>query len=235
VADRVQPSPAAPHQLALELPYVTGRGLADFLRSPCNAAALDAVLRWPDWPSPVMALTGPHASGKTHLARIWAERTTAAVLDGLEIEDAAAAIRRAAEAPACLLDDADRVADETTLFHLHNAVLGRGGTLLLTALEPPSAWHLRLPDLRSRLLAASLVRIEPPDDALLRALLVKQFADRQLRVEPAVIEYLVPRLERSFASMRAAVDLLDRAALRTQRPVTLPLARKVLIEADLPP
>jgi chromosomal replication initiation ATPase DnaA len=117
-------------------------------------------------------------------------------------------------------------------------VLGRGATLLLTATEPPSAWPVRLPDLRSRLLAAWPVRIEPPDDALLRALLVKQFADRQLRVEPAVIEYLIPRLERSFASMREAVDLLDRAALRNQRPITLPLARKVLLageETDEPP
>ncbi len=234
----MQHPPATPRQLALELPHSAGQGLADFLRAPCNAAALDAVLRWPDWPSPVLALTGPRACGKTHLARIWARRAGAVALAGSELRDLAHGLRRVAEAPACLLDDADQIADETVLFHLHNAVLGRGATLLLTATEPPSAWPVLLPDLRSRLLAAWPVRIEPPDDALLRALLVKQFADRQLRVEPAVIEYLIPRLERSFASMREAVDLLDRAALRNQRPITLPLARKVLLageETDEPP
>lgn len=221
----------APQQLALELPYATGWGLADFLRAPCNAAALDAVLRWPRWPTPVLVLCGPKACGKSHLARIWADRAGAVTLAGPELGDPAATLRRLADAAACLVDDADRAPDETVLLHVHNAVVGRRGSLLLTGAEPPAVWPLRLADLRSRLLAASLVRIEPPDDALLRALLVKQFADRQLRVEPTVIEYLVPRLERSFLGMRAAVDQLDRAALQTRRPITLPLAREVLLAA----
>lgn len=221
---------AVPVQLALELPHTPGAGLADFLESPCNAAALRAVLAWPHWPSPVLVLSGPPASGKTHLARIWAERASAATLNPADFRDPAQALRRSAGAAgtSCLVDDADRVGDEALLFHVHNAVLGRGGGLLLTGEAPPAAWPVRLPDLRSRLLAAWPVRIEPPDDALLAALLVKQFADRQLRVEPALLEYLVPRIERSFAAVRAVVELLDRAALRARRPVTLALARAAL-------
>ena len=237
-AGTVEPEP---RQLALDLPFATGRGLADFLPAPCNCAALDAVLRWPDWPAPVLVLSGPPASGKTHLARIWAERADALVLCRADLADPGRALRRAAaaEAVACLVDDADAVATdddgEALLFHLHNAVVGRGGSLLLTAALPPAAWPLRLPDLRSRLRAAWPVRIEPPDDTLLAALLVKQFADRQLRVEPAVIGYLVPRLERSFAATREVVDAVDRAALREQRPVTLPLVRSILRDAEGPP
>jgi chromosomal replication initiation ATPase DnaA len=225
----VQAAPGpAPEQLTLELPHRPETGLADFLRAPCNAAALDAVLAWPDWPGPVLVLSGPPASGKTHLARIWAERARAVLLRGGELRDVHEAVAATRFAAACLVDDADAVPDEALLFHLHNAVVGRGGSLLLTSALPPAAWPLQLPDLRSRLRAAWSARIEPPDDTLLAALLVKQFADRQLRVEPAVIGYLVPRLERSFAAVRAVVAGLDRAALRAQRPVGLALARSVL-------
>lgn len=219
---------AVPEQLTLELPHRPETGLTDFLRAPCNAAALGAVLAWPAWPGPVLVLSGPPASGKTHLARIWAERARAVAFRGGDLRDIHEAVAGTRYAAACLVDDADAVPDEALLFHLHNAVVGRGGSLLLTSALPPAAWPLRLPDLRSRLRAAWSVRIEPPDDTLLAALLVKQFADRQLRVEPAVIGYLVPRLERSFAAVRAVVAALDRAALRVQRPVGLALTRSVL-------
>ena len=127
-----------PEQLTLELPHRPETGLADFLRAPCNAAALDAVLAWPDWPGPVLVLSGRPASGKTHLARIWAERARAVLLRGGELRDAHEAVAATRFAAACLVDDADAVPDEALLFHLHNAVVGRGGWLLLTsALRPP--------------------------------------------------------------------------------------------------
>lgn len=216
-------------QLALDLPHVAGLGLEDFLPAPCNAAALGAILRWPDWPAPALVLSGPAGSGKTHLARIWARRAGAAFLGAQEVWGPAEPLRRVADAAALAVDDADAGGDEAALFHLHNAVLGRGGALLLTATTPPAGWPVALPDLRSRVLAAAQARIEPPDDTLLTALLVKQFADRQLRVDPAVVGYLVPRLERAFAAVRGIVEALDRASLRARRPVTLPLARAVLL------
>jgi DnaA regulatory inactivator Hda len=225
-------------QLALDLPHATGTSLADFLRAPCNAAALDAVLRWPDWPGPALVLSGPPGSGKTHLARIWAERAGALAVALEDARDDAGRLLRRLGGPdapaACAIDDADRLAerDEALLFHAHNAVVGRGGSLLLTAARPPAAWPVRLPDLRSRLLAAASARIEPPDDTLLAALLVKQFADRQLRVDGDVVAFLVARIERSFAAARSVVRALDRASLRARRPVTLPLARLVLEELE---
>ncbi len=175
-------------------------------------------------------LSGPPGSGKSHLARIWARRAGAACLAGREVWEPAEPLRRVAGAAALVVDDADAAPDEAALFHLYNAVAGRGGSVLLTASAPPSTWPLVLPDLRSRLLAAWPVLIEAPDETLLAALLVKQFADRQLRVEPPVVGYLAHRLERSFAAARGIVAALDRASLRARRPVTLPLARAVLLE-----
>jgi chromosomal replication initiation ATPase DnaA len=85
-----------------------------------------------------------------------------------------------------------------------------------------------LPDLTSRLATVPVVTIGAPDDALLAALMVKLFADRQVRIGQDVPAYVLPRLERSFAAVRVAVDALDRAALSQGRPITVPLARETL-------
>jgi chromosomal replication initiation ATPase DnaA len=224
------PHAPRPRQLVLELPHAVGRSAADFLAAPCNQAALEAVLRWPAWPSPACLLIGPPGSGKSHLAQIWARRTDAVALGGAELWAPAGPLRRLGDAAACVVDDAEEVAEEPLLFHLWNAIAARRGSLLLTARRPVPAWPLRLPDLRSRLLTAWPVRIGAPDDALLSALLVKQLADRQLRVDDAVIGYLVPRMERSFAGARLVAEALDRASLRARRAITPALAREVLDE-----
>ncbi|MGE3740054.1 MAG: DnaA/Hda family protein [Geminicoccaceae bacterium] len=216
-------------QLALDLPHADGDRLTDFMPAAPNHAALDAVLRWPDWPARVCLLIGPAACGKTHLARVWAERAEAGYLRGSELWAPAEPLARLAAA-ACVVDDADEVPHEDQLFHLWNRVVGAGGSLLLTASRPVPAWGVRLPDLRSRLLTAWPVRIDPPDDGLLQALLVKQLADRQIRADREVVEYLVRRMERSFTAARLLVRELDRASLRARRPVTMPLARAVLDE-----
>lgn len=212
----------------LELPHAEGSGLADFLPAPSNNRALDTILRWPAWPLPACILVGPQGSGKSHLARIWQARSGAACLRAQDLWEAAAPLRRLGQAASCVVDDADQAIDEVLLFHLYNRVLDRGGSLLLTASGPVGTWPLTLPDLRSRLKAAMVVRIDPPDDELLAAILVKQFADRQLRVEADVILYLVARMERSFAVARSLVAALDRASLRARRPITPVLARDVL-------
>jgi DnaA regulatory inactivator Hda len=225
-------SPGSPCQLLLDLPHVAGVGLADFLPASSNQEALDAVLRWPAWPSSACLVIGPPASGKTHLARIWAERAQAVFLRGHELWEPAAPLQRLGEARACVVDDAEDMADETLLFHLYNLLAECRGGLLMTAARPVAAWTLRLADLRSRLLTAWPVRIDPPDDRLLAALLVKQLADRQLRPDADVVSFLVNRIERSFAAARAVVRTLDRASLRARRPLTMPLARQVLDELE---
>jgi chromosomal replication initiation ATPase DnaA len=116
-------------------------------------------------------------------------------------------------------------AAETALFHLHNLLAERGGALLLTAAVGPRDWGLALPDLASRVQAAGLVRLEPPDDALLSALLLKQFADRQISVSPALVDWLVPRMHRSGAEVRRIVSALDARGLAEKRPVTRALAQ----------
>lgn len=190
-------------QLALPLAYRAADGEADFFVSDANRDAVAWLDRWPDWSQPQALLIGPAGAGKSHLARIFARRSAAT-----------------------LFDDADRAPPEP-LFHAWNAATP-DRSLLLVARQPPRDWPHRLPDLASRLAATPLLVIAPPDDALLAALLAKQFADRGLRVEPAVAAYVLARVERSFAAIAATVAALDAAALAAGRGVTVAVARDVL-------
>lgn len=216
-------------QLPIVLPYLTALGRPDFLVSEGNREALGWLDRWPDWPTPALVLHGPAGCGKTHLAHLWAGRANAALIPGETIQAALPAAPAAGDPPHLAIDDAER-ADARALLHLHNLSLERGGTLLLIARRPPGEWDIRLADLRSRLRAAFAVGIAAPDEALLGAVLVKHFADRQLRVAPAVIAFLIARIERSFAAAAEIVERLDRMALADRRPVTIPLARRALAE-----
>lgn len=220
-------------QLALDLPVRTARGRADFMAAPSNAAALAAVEGWRDWPGGRLVLVGEAGSGKTHLAEVWA-----ALCPGARLLPAAALsgadIPALASAPLAV-EDAGGIAGNATaeaaLFHLHNLMGAEGQPLLLTADRAPALWNVRLPDLASRLQAMPVARLEPACDTLLSAVLVKLFADRQIAVAPAVIAWLLPRMERSLSAAAAIVARLDAAALAEGRAVTVPLAAQVLDRA----
>ncbi len=195
--------------------------------SDSNIAAVERIDRWPDWPSAALVLHGPPGCGKTHLVHLWRERASALIIAGETLTDVMLP-RLIHEVPRQIaVDDAER-ASETALLHLYNSCTEHQGSLLITACRPPGSWRVVLADLGSRLRAAPVVEIGAPDDALLGAVLVKHFADRQLHVVPQVIAYLLRRIDRSFAAAEKIVARLDGAALSNGGPVTIPLARRVL-------
>ena len=212
-------------QLPLPFGHAPRFGPDDFMPSESNAAALAAISRWPDWPDRVLLLVGPEGSGKSHLARIWAGRAGAALLSAGDFAGDIDGLARRHAA----IEDADRAAiPEAALFHYLNLVRERGVSVLLTARDLPGAWALATPDLVSRLRLAPAVAIAPPDDALMRAVLVKLFADRQLAVDANLVDYLALRLDRSLDAARRAVADLDRASLDTNRRITRQLAASLL-------
>lgn len=219
-------------QLAFDLPLHQAFRREDFFDSPASAPGLVAVDGWRGWPGGKMLLVGPPGSGKTHLAHIWADQAGAVVLAGACLADAD--LPALAARGAVCVEDAEALAGhplaETALFHLHNMLLP-AGRLLITATTPPRDWGLGLADLQSRLQAAALTRLEAPDDALLSAVLIKLFSDRQIMVPPNLIGYLVSRMERSIAAARDMVTVLDARALAAGRPVTRALAAEVLDSA----
>lgn len=215
-------------QLPLDLGHRPALGGADFLVAPSNAAAVAWLDRWPAWPGPALMLVGPAGSGKTHLAQVFAARAGALRLGAADVTVTDLPDRLGA-ARAAVLDRAE-AAEAEAFLHLYNILAERGGHLLVVARQAPSRWDIALADLRSRLLAAPVAIIAPPDDALLSAVLVKLFADRQIRVSEEVVAYLLAHLERSFAAAQNVVAALDRAALAAHRRITVPLVRAVLGE-----
>lgn len=216
-------------QLGLDLPGIPALGREDFLVAPSNALAVALIDAWPGWQAGKLVLTGPHGSGKTHLAHVWAARSGATLLPARRI--AGADIPALATGPVAVEDVpgiAGQEAAETALFHLHNLALANGHTLMFTGAAPLAAWPLALPDLKSRLQGAASAELAPPDDTLLAAVLAKLFADRQITPPASVIAYLVPRIDRSFAAARNIVERLDRASLGKRKPINRHLARLVL-------
>jgi chromosomal replication initiation ATPase DnaA len=216
-------------QLAIDLSSRPAFGRADFLVSECNRAALVFIDRWPDWPGRRLLLYGPQGSGKSHLARLWCAESGARYIAGGDLGSAELPLANGASPSAMVVDDAE-AASERSLLHLYNSCAEAGTTLLVVNRNAPAAWSIALPDLASRLRAMPAVGIDMPDDALLAAVLVKHFADRQLRVAPSVIGYLVPRMERSFAMAASMAARLDELALAGGRSIGLALARQALAQ-----
>jgi chromosomal replication initiation ATPase DnaA len=221
----------APRQLALALEHAVSFAREDFLEGTANEAALALVDRWPDWPDRVVAVVGPAGSGKSHLASIWAATAGARFLASRALADAHPPAALATGA-LVLEDVCEEGLNEGALFHMLNFAREEGAYLLLTARTAPTTWKVAIRDLASRLRAIPTVTLATPDDALLRALIVKLWADRQIDVDQSVINYVINRIERSFAAARTLVERLDQEALRQRRPVTRALAAELLREEE---
>ncbi|MEP0336669.1 MAG: DnaA/Hda family protein [Alphaproteobacteria bacterium] len=212
-----------PRQIPIPFEHRPALQRDDYLVTPANAEAVAWIDRWPDWPGPLLAVWGPEGCGKSHLAQVFLARTGGRLLT---VPDAAVV----ETGGAYVLEDLDRIPslDEEALFHLFNALKSAEGRILVTARTAPARWSIALPDLTSRLKGSPAVEITAPDDALLAALLVKHFSDRQLRVDAEVVAYMVPRMNRTFQAAADLVAAIDAEALARKRAVTVPLVRKVL-------
>jgi DnaA regulatory inactivator Hda len=208
-------------------PSLTGE---NFLVAESNRDAVVWLDRWPDWPTPALVIYGPAGCGKTHLAHVFLARGGGRKLSILDLS-ADQPRDLIEDVPACVVEDAERFLEaglESALLHLYNALKEAGGQILLTSRQPPSRWPVHLADLRSRLNTATAVRIGPPDDTLMQAVVVKLFADRQLKVGQEVVTFMLARMERSFEAARELVASIDEAALKVRRKITVRLVREVL-------
>lgn len=216
-------------QMTFDLPVKTARGRRDYFISQSNAMAVEILDDWPNWPNGKLVLVGEKASGKTHLAQVWATDIGAQVLVASQLTEAE--MPAFSQAPV-VVEDVHEIAQnmpaQTALFHLHNMLQQNQIPLLLTAQSAPARWQLSLPDLQSRMSATSITTLPAPDDALLAAVLQKLFSDRQITVKENVIEYLLKRMDRSFEAAKNLVGKLDKAALSNASPISRKLAADVL-------
>lgn len=214
-------------QLTFDLVHRPALGAEDFMVSDANRNALDIIDRWPDWPLWAVVVAGPRGSGKSHLAHVWRYRSEADVVDARALDSDV--LHRFRHAKALVVENLERGAsDEQMLFHLLNTAREEKLSMLLTTQVEPGDLNVAFPDLRSRLRALPLMRIEPPDEDLLRGVLLKHFSDRQLTVDPQVVDHLATHMERSFEAAASIVAEIDRRSLADRRRVTRTLATSVM-------
>lgn len=216
-------------QIPMDFSHRVAYGREDFLIAPSNQEAVQWIDMWPKWPAPALIIYGDEASGKTHLSYVWQDRTGAQRIPANDLKDAD--FGRIFECDKCVIieDVSGYIGDrefETALFHLYNMAKEEQAHILLTASSVQSGWDFVIPDLRSRLCAAPSVSIHEPDDVLLQSILVKLFSDRQLDVSIEVINYILPRTERSFRFIKRLVERADKIALSEKKAVTIPVIRK---------
>lgn len=217
-------------QLPLGFAHDASTSRDDLVVSDPVSQAIRLIDDWPTWPSPVTILAGPTGSGKTHLANIWRERAGAVAIT---VRPGEVNSLKAAESSPVLVEDIDRTGfDQTLLFHLINTVLQHRTWMLVTSRIWPAGWPVVLPDLRSRLKAATVVEIGEPDDELLARVIVKLFADRQLAVDEKVVSYLVNRMERSLDAAQLIVHRMDHLALSRGSRINRRIAAEVLQELE---
>ncbi len=195
-------------QIALPLDWPAAENEGDFIVSAANELAVRHIGHWALWPVMATVLTGPRKSGRSFLGRLFAQRG------------------------GVLVDQADR-ADEEMLFHAWNRAQAEHKPLLMIADAVPPDWTPALPDLKSRLVATPVIRIEEPDDALVTALCERLLAVRGLALGPGAAEWLSRRIERSYVGIHRAVDALDAAAWAHKGRIGIPMAREALIAAGV--
>ncbi|PJB72231.1 MAG: DNA replication protein [Alphaproteobacteria bacterium CG_4_9_14_3_um_filter_47_13] len=219
-------------QIPLDLGHRPAQGREDFLIAPSNQDAVAWIDRWPEWPAPVLVIYGPPASGKSHLAAVWGARAGAVAIETAVLAEMDAD-QLSENGRHLMIDNVDLwfgdTSAETTLFHLYNIMREEQRSLLLTMNSAPTYIEFAVPDLASRLRAAPAAAIQSPDDTLLAALLVKLFSDRQLQIGQDVLNYLLPRMERSFSAAYELVREADCLALAEKKPISVSLVRRVLL------
>ncbi|MDD7908887.1 MULTISPECIES: HdaA/DnaA family protein [Pseudovibrio] len=219
-----------PQQLPLVLPHEEALGIDDYLVSSSNQVAFNLINNWPEWPSPIVLLAGPIGSGKTHLVNVWQEMSGATVVKASDLQRCD--VNSLSESGPVAVEDIHQGFDERSLFHLFNAVRLHGSSMLITSRVWPQSMPLQLPDLASRFRATTPVEIEEPDDMLLKMVLTKLFADRQISIDSTVVDFLVVRIERSLNAAAQMVDRLDRQALASGKKITRVMASRMLESLD---
>ena len=223
-----------PSQIPLSFDVTPSKGRDDLIISQSVEGAITIIDQWPNWPSHLVVLAGPTGSGKSHIAHIWQQKS-----DALEVKLSSGTdnLVEMVKTTPVLIENIDQLlassnADETKLFHLLNSAKEAGSFVLMTARSWPASWKVQLPDLASRIKAATIVEISEPDEQLLTKVIFKLFADRQVEIDEKTVNYLVMRMERSLAVARDIVEAMDQLALSKKTAVSRSIAAEVLAKFE---
>ena len=200
------------NQLLLEFDYKTNFNEHDFYLSKSNSNAFNLINRWPDWDKKILNISGEKFSGKSHLANIFKLKSKAFLIKGNEINNS---IFKSIKLHECIIiDDFEECNEEEILYSIFNLIDQDSKYLLINSLKPINEIKYRLPDLTSRSKNCIYSIIENPDDELLFAIILKNFSDRQIRIEKKIINFIISRIDRSYRKIDEFIYKIDELSLK---------------------
>ncbi len=214
------------NQLLLELDYKTNFNENDFYLSKSNSNAFNLINRWPDWEKKILNISGEKFSGKSHLANIFKLKSKAFLIKGNKIDNSIFKSLKLYES--IIIDDFEECNEEEILYSIFNLIDQDSKYLLINSLKPINKIKYKLPDLASRSKNCLYAEIENPDDELLFAIILKNFSDRQIKIEKKIINFIISRVDRSYRKIDEFIYKVDELSLKKKKPINLKTIKEIL-------
>ena len=214
------------NQLLLDFDYKTNFNEHDFYLSKSNSKAFNLINRWPDWDKKILNISGEKFSGKSHLANIFKLKSKAFLIKGNEIDNSIFKSIKLHES--IIIDDFEECNQEEILYSIFNLIDQDSKYLLINSLKPINEIKYRLPDLTSRSKNCLYAVIENPDDELLFAIILKNFSDRQIKIEKKIINFIISRIDRSYRKIDEFIYKIDELSLKKKKPINLKTIKEIL-------
>ncbi len=214
------------NQLLLELDYKTNFNEHDFYLSKSNSNAFNLINRWPDWEKKILNISGEKFSGKSHLANIFKLKSKAFLIKGNKIDNSIFKSLKLYES--IIIDDFEECNEEEILYSIFNLIDQDSKYLLINSLKPINKIKYKLPDLASRSKNCLYAEIENPDDELLFAIILKNFSDRQIKIEKKIINFIISRVDRSYRKIDEFIYKVDELSLKKKKPINLKTIKEIL-------
>ena len=214
------------NQLLLDFDYKTNFNEHDFYLSKSNSNAFNLINRWPDWDKKILNISGEKFSGKSHLANIFKLKSKAFLIKGNKIDNSIFKSIKLHES--IIIDDFEQCNEEEILYSILNLIDQDSKYLLINSLKPINEIKYRLPDLTSRSKNCLYAVIENPDDELLFAIILKNFSDRQIKIEKKIINFIISRIDRSYRKIDEFIYKIDELSLKKKKPINLKTIKEIL-------
>ena len=214
------------NQLLLDFDHKIEFNEHDYYVSKSNYFAFNLIQNWTKWEKKILNIYGDTFSGKTHLAKIFQNKSKALYLTNNDVNEE---IFKKIKLSECIvIDDFEKIKNENLLYSLFNLIYQDNKYLLILSNRAISDIDYSLDDLNSRAKNCIFAQIENPDDDLIFAIIVKSFSDRQIKLEKKFLEYIIKRIERSYGKIYEFIYKVDELSLKNKKPVNLKTIKEIL-------